>query len=139
MAKKTIIFVLSVVVFTFVSAGLGLATEMGPAEIKLTSSDSTKKPPSVFPHKAHQDVLKCGDCHHGMADGKQIPYVDGQEVKKCESCHNPEILGGKTKGKNKLDTFKGAGHGNCLDCHKEIAKKDDSKKNLKSCKTCHVK
>ena len=49
-----------------------------------------------------------------------------------------EKLAGKTKGKLKLDTLKGAGHGNCLECHKEQAK-DPAKKALKSCKTCHPK
>jgi hypothetical protein len=112
----------------------------GPAEITLVGEKSAKPKPAVFPHAAHQEALKdCGACHHGMADGKQVAYVDGQEIGKCESCHNPEVLGGKTKGKLKLDTIKGAGHGNCLECHSEIAAKDESKKELKSCKTCHPK
>lgn len=116
-----------------------LATEAGPADLKLVSSDATKKPPAIFPHKKHQETLECGDCHHGIKDGKQEPYTKGMEIKKCDSCHNGDVLAGITKGKLKLYTFKGAGHGNCLGCHKAVAKKDSSKKKLKSCKTCHKK
>jgi len=127
---------------TFMVFGYSVSTfaaDAGPETLTLTSSDSTKKPPSVFPHKNHQALMDCGACHHGMADGKQTPYTDGMEIKKCEECHNSNVLAGKTKGKDKLDTFKGAAHGNCLDCHKEEAKKDPAKKDLKSCKTCHKK
>ncbi len=113
--------------------------DVGPAEITMVGSKSAKPKPAQFPHKKHQESLKCGECHHGMADGKQVPYVEGQKIQKCESCHNKEILAGKKKGKLKLDTIKGAGHGNCLSCHKDVAKKDKSKKKLKSCKTCHPK
>ena len=120
-------------------AGVALSTDAGPENMTLKSSDSTKKAPSVFPHKAHQELMECGACHHGMADGKQTPYTEGMAIQKCEECHNPEVLGGRKKDKLDLDTFKGAGHGNCLECHKEVAKKDDSKKSLKSCKTCHEK
>jgi nitrate/TMAO reductase-like tetraheme cytochrome c subunit len=120
-------------------ASQSYATDMGPEEITLETTGSSKPKPAFFPHKAHQDVLTCADCHHGMADGKQVPYTDGQEVGKCQSCHNEEVLPGKTAGKEKLDTFKGAGHANCLECHKEIAKKDEAKKDLKKCNTCHKK
>jgi len=123
--------------FSYVS--ITISADAGPEDLVLKSSTSDKKPPAVFPHKKHQDFLKCGECHHSMVDGKQGPYTEGMEIKKCEECHNSELLAGKTKGKNKLDTYKGAAHGNCLDCHKKAAKEDSSKKKLKSCKTCHVK
>jgi len=109
----------------------------GPEEITLVTTDSAKPKPAHFPHWAHQAAFPCAECHHGMADGKQVPYAEGQEIKKCESCHNAEVLAGKKAGKEKLDTFKGAAHTNCLGCHKEVAAKDESKKALKSCKTCH--
>lgn len=116
------------------------AADMGPEEITLEIADSKKPKPAYFPHKAHQDALTCGDCHHGMDDGgKQVPYAEGQAVQKCAECHNAETLAGKKKGKDKLDTLKGAFHGNCLVCHKEVAKKDESKKDLKKCATCHKK
>ena len=118
-------------------SNIAFSSDPGPENITLKSSDSSKKAPSAFPHVAHQGFMTCGECHHAMIDGKQAPYQDGMEIQKCEACHNPEVLGGKKEGKYELDTFKGAAHGNCLECHKKIAKEDDSKKKLKSCKTCH--
>lgn len=129
-------FILGLILST---SSLALSTDSGPENITLKSSDSSKKDPVVFPHLKHQETLSCGECHHAMVDGKQEAYTEDMEIQKCESCHNPEILGGKKEGKYKLDTFKGAGHGNCLVCHKKIAKEDSSKKKLKSCKTCHQK
>ncbi len=118
---------------------LASSVDPGPEDILLKSSDSSKKPPSVFPHIKHQESITCGECHHAMVDGKQAPYTEGMEIQKCEACHNGDVLGGKKEGKYELDTFKGAGHGNCLECHKKIAKEDSSQKKLKSCKTCHQK
>ena len=118
---------------------LALTSGHGPENITLKSSDSSKKEPVVFPHEEHQEAFSCGECHHAMVDGKQAPYTEGMEIQKCEACHNSEVLGGKKEGKYELDNFKGAGHGNCLECHKKIAKEDSSKKKLKSCSTCHKK
>jgi hypothetical protein len=120
-------------------SSFAVTSDPGPADIVLKSSDSSKKPPSVFPHLKHQESITCGECHHAMVDGKKAPYTEGMAIEKCESCHNSETLGGKKEGKYELDTFKGAAHGNCLECHKKIAKEDSSQKKLKSCKTCHVK
>ncbi len=115
------------------------AANPGPADITI---DAAGKKPAVFPHKKHQDGFKCAECHHGMAaDGKQVPYADGQEVKKCGDCHNATVLAGKMKDKLALDTLKGAGHGNCLECHKAKAAADPAmkEKKLDKCETCHPK
>ncbi len=122
---------------SFVSAG----ADSGPTDITMVSTSSKKPKPANFPHKKHQDTLKCADCHHSMADGKKVPYVDGQDIGKCESCHNKEVLPGKLKGKLKLDTIKGAGHGNCLACHKAKAKEDPAlkAKKIDKCAACHPK
>ncbi len=115
--------------------------ELGPADIIMEDSTSSKPKPAVFPHKMHQDAFSCDACHHGMADGKMVPYTDDLEIQKCAACHNAEVLGGKMKDKLKLDTLKGAGHGNCLECHKEMAAKDAAlkEKKIASCSTCHPK
>lgn len=117
------------------------AADAGPADITITGDPDAKKPkPAVFPHKAHQDKLKCAECHHGMGeDGKQVAYTEGQEIGKCSSCHNKEKLAGKTMGKLKLDTMKGAGHGNCLACHKKLKKENPDLKTIAKCATCHPK
>lgn len=116
-------------------------TDAGPAEITIVDSKSAKPKPAQFPHKKHQDAFACAECHHGMADGKQVAYTEGMEIQKCETCHTGDTLAGKMTGKLKLDTIKGAGHGNCLACHKEMAKKDAALKERKidKCGTCHPK
>jgi nitrate/TMAO reductase-like tetraheme cytochrome c subunit len=122
-------------------AGASFAEDKGPETITMTATGSAKPKPATFPHLKHQETLKCADCHHGMADGKQVPYTEGMKIEKCESCHNTEKLAGKTKGALKLDTLKGAGHGNCLECHKEMVAKDPAlkEKGLDKCTTCHTK
>lgn len=123
------------------SATCFAATDTGPADITIVGSKSKKPKPAVFPHKAHQERLECAECHHGMADGKQVAYTEGMEIGKCESCHNKDVLAGKKSGKLKLDTIKGAGHGNCLACHKKLAKEnaDLKAKKINKCATCHPK
>jgi len=135
-------FVVSVVVAAFLTAGAvvsAIAADKGPAEITLPNGG--QKAPVVFPHAAHQGRgIPCAECHHTMGpDGKQVAYTDGMTIQKCETCHNPEKMAGKTKGVNKLDTLKGAGHGNCQECHKAEIAKDASKDKLMKCATCHSK
>jgi hypothetical protein len=139
MVKKVVVTVAASALFFFGIATQGFSGNVGPAEITLQTTGSAKPKPAVFPHKAHQDRMKCGECHHTIAAGKQVPYTEGMEIKKCESCHNKEVLGGKKKGALNLDEFKGAGHGNCLECHKTTAAADPAKKELAVCKTCHSK
>jgi hypothetical protein len=117
-------------------------SDPGPADITIVDPTSSKPKPAQFPHKAHQDKFECGACHHGMADdGKQVPYAEGMEIQKCAACHTGDKLAGKMEGKLKLDTLKGAGHANCLGCHKEMAEKDAAlkEKKIASCATCHPK
>lgn len=133
--------IMSIFVIYGAASFISAAVDNGPEEITIVSSTSKKPKPAVFPHKKHQETLKCAECHHQMADGKQVAYKEGQEVGKCESCHNKDVLAGKKKGKLKLDTIKGAGHGNCLACHKEMAKKDPAlkAKKIDKCNACHPK
>lgn len=142
MLKK--VFICSVVSM-FVLCGSVISSmatsDTGPADITVVDSNSAKPKPAQFPHKIHQEKFKCAECHHGMADGKQVPYTEGMEIQKCETCHTGDTLAGKMDGKLKLDTIKGAGHGNCLACHKEMEKKDPAlkEKKLSKCATCHPK
>ena len=88
-------------------APAALAADKGPAEIILQSTiDPAKTPkPATFPHGAHQARLECKTCHNTKAAGM------------------PE----------KLNTFKGAGHALCQDCHKK------TKPELAKCSVCHKK
>ena len=130
-----------VTLFVLVGSASCFAADAGPADITIVGEKSKKPKPAQFPHKQHQDTLNCADCHHSMADGKQVAYVDGQEIQKCEACHNAEVLPGVKVGKLKLDTIKGAGHGNCLACHKKMAKENPElkAKKIAKCAACHPK
>lgn len=120
--------------------------DKGPEKITIKpTAKKPKKAPVEFPHREHQKRLECGECHHSKGeDGKQVAYKEGQKNQKCSTCHNEKELKGRTldlggKKPLKLDTLKGAGHGNCRACHRAEAKKDPKKKHLKKCKTCHPK
>ncbi|MCB2183061.1 MAG: cytochrome c family protein [Desulfobulbaceae bacterium] len=105
-----------------------MASDAGPAEMTLQATvDAASKPkPAVFPHKKHQDTIKCAECHHGAADGKQVAYTEGMAIAKCESCHN------KAAGLDKkISTFKNAAHAKCKGCHKA------EKKGPTKCSGCH--
>jgi hypothetical protein len=114
--------------------GMTLAGDKGPAEITINPDG---KKPVAFPHAEHQERIKCAECHHTKGpDGKQAPYTEGMKIQKCETCHTGDMLKGEVKGKTAMQR---AGHGNCLSCHKEEAKKDPAMKKLKKCSTCHIK
>ena len=134
MAKKIILCVFGAIFLC--CAGIVIA-DNGPEDMVLQAvKDKAKKPkPAVFPHKKHQEVAKCGDCHHSAKDGKQIPYEEGQEIGKCEDCHF------KGSGMDKkIETYKGAAHKNCKGCHKEyVASKPEVKDKFKGCLPCHPK
>ncbi len=133
---KRVLICCAVAMFVICGTSLSSFADKGPEVITMES----KKKPAVFPHKKHQDAFSCADCHHSMGDdGKQVAYAEGQAVEKCASCHNKEKLAGKTLGKLKLDTIKGAGHGNCLACHKAKAKENADLKKIAKCGTCHPK
>ena len=101
-------------------AGVAVAADNGPETIVLKGPKG-KKPPVTFKHKAHQEKMKCGECHHGKGpDGKQIPYVEGQKIQKCADCH-------------KLGKANDVIHKNCKGCHKQ--KKEGPVK----CNDCHKK
>ena len=112
--------------------GLAATADKGPAELTLQSTIDPAKPPkpAQFPHGAHQARLECKTCHHGKgADGKRASYVEGQKIEKCETCHNTKATGMS----DKVNTFKGAAHTLCQDCHKK------NKPELVKCGVCHKK
>ena len=122
MAKKIVLCVAALAFVFSVAAGISVAGNAGPAEMVL-KTDAGKKP-ATFPHKKHQDLMKCEQCHHTKAaDGKQGPYVAGKEAK-CASCHT-------AKG-----AYKKVAHKNCKGCHKAGF---EGKNGPTKCKGCHVK
>lgn len=123
--------VITAVVFCFamMAAGVSFAANNGPEEIVLKTAEGKK--PAKFPHKKHQETIKCEECHHTMgADGKKGPYVAGEE-KKCETCHNKDFKNAE------LNSLKGIGHARCKGCHKDMEKA--GKNAPTKCTGCHVK
>jgi len=122
MAKKIVLCVAALAFVFSVAAGISVAGNAGPAEIVMKTSAGKK--PANFPHKKHQDMMKCDKCHHTKAaDGKQGPYVAGQEGK-CGTCHaDPK-------------DFKKVAHANCKGCHKAGY---EGKNGPTKCAGCHVK
>jgi len=116
------------------------SADNGPETMVLkTTKDKAKKPRTVnFPHKNHQERLKCGECHHTKGDdGKQKEYTEGMKIQKCEECHF-KGSGMPNKKPNKLSTFKDVAHANCKNCHKEAKAKDpELKAKWKKCLPCH--
>ena len=117
-------------------AGISIA-DNGPADMVLQAEkDKAKKPkPAVFPHAKHQEIAECAECHHSAKDGKAVPYQEGQEIGKCEDCHYK----GSSMPK-KLDSYKGAAHKNCKDCHKKVVEeKPELAEKFAKCMPCHPK
>ncbi|OQX15332.1 MAG: hypothetical protein BWK76_13365 [Desulfobulbaceae bacterium A2] len=128
--------------------GVGLVhaeADKGPEKIIMKPTvDSPKKPEVTFMHRVHQDKIKiaCGECHHSAEGGKQVPYKEGQKIENCASCHNAQKMPAQKDGKdNELATLKGAGHGNCVSCHKKKASEDPvlKEKGIDKCQNCHGK
>ena len=130
MNKKSIIFAaVFAMIFSFAAITTINAADKGPADMVLETAK--KKKPAEFPHKKHQDLMPCSECHHGKDDaGKQTAYKEGMKIQKCASCHDKDMANAK------LNNFMKAAHANCKDCHKKGYK---GKKGPTKCSGCHPK
>ena len=129
MKKSIIIATAFALVFGFAVVSNSIAADHGPEVIVMKTVKAKK--PATFPHKKHQDMMECSQCHHTMnADGTQGPYKAGEE-KGCETCHD-----GKKIANKKVSKFMKAAHKNCKGCHKKGYK---GKNGPKKCPACHVK
>lgn len=108
--------------------------------------DKHKKGIVEFTHKKHNEDYKigCGDCHHD-AEGKALNELKmGDEVQGCAECHKKpgELKGKDAKGKSdkeKREYHANALHDNCIGCHKDFNKKNNTKKAPQTCAKCHPK
>ncbi|NDY42041.1 cytochrome c3 family protein [Dissulfurirhabdus thermomarina] len=122
--KKNILTWLVVGLFAVAGAGVAMAGE-GPATIVLKA----KKGDVTFAHHKHQARMDCGQCHHGVANGKRVPFKKGQAMKKCEECHNSSMANKKVNKPMKVF------HENCKNCHKQHKAEGAPTK----CNGCHKK
>ena len=127
MTKKIVLFVAAFAMALSFAVGVSVASNAGPADMVLKTAAGKKH--ATFPHKAHQDLMPCAECHHTKAaDGSKGPYEAGKEAK-CESCHDGSL------SKDVAD-YKKAAHKNCKGCHKKGL---DGKKGPTKCAGCHPK
>lgn len=129
--KSVLLAIMTAFLVSLGMAAISMATDAGPEVLTLTTADSKKPKPAVFPHKKHQDMMKCTECHHTKgADGKQAPLAEGAAVEKCATCHTKDMAN------KKVNSFKKAAHVNCKGCHKKGL---DGKKGPTKCAGCHPK
>ncbi len=150
MKIKSLLLVMSVVGIAtlFLSASIFAGTTV-PDVIKMETKGYEKheKGAVAFSHKKHSTDYKgaCGDCHHD-AKGKPLANLKaGDKVQSCIECHKKP--GEKPKGKDApklskkeaLEYHAEALHDNCLGCHKDFNKKNNSKAAPTTCVKCHEK
>ena len=106
-----------------------------------------KKPIVLFTHKKHMEdyAIGCGECHH---DDSGEPLADlkmGDEVETCIACHAEpgkapaKIDNKKLTAEQKREYHTDALHQNCIACHKDFNKKNNTKAAPATCKQCHDK
>ncbi|MCK5312286.1 MAG: cytochrome c3 family protein [Desulfobacteraceae bacterium] len=106
-----------------------------------------KKGIVLFTHKKHIEdyEIGCGKCHHDK-DGKPLNELkENDKVDNCISCHAKLGQAPRPKDKTKLslkqklEYHAEAIHENCIKCHKEYNKQNDTKAAPSSCTKCHPK
>jgi hypothetical protein len=106
-----------------------------------------KKGIVLFTHKKHIDDygIGCGECHHDKKGKPLNALKEGDNVENCITCHTKAALAPKQKGQKKLTDLEKrayhaeALHDNCIDCHKQYNKKNNTKATPTSCTKCHPK
>jgi hypothetical protein len=140
----------------FIAAGIYAGTEVPDViTMKNKAYDEHTKGIVDFTHKKHVEEYKaaCGDCHHDD-QGKPLTALKwGDSVDTCITCHKiPGTVPGELKkewretkvpkaeqNKRELEYHAEAVHQNCITCHKDFNKKNNTKAAPVTCTTCHPK
>lgn len=147
-------FLLVAVLVLFVAFAVYAQTTVKDV-IKMENKAYAKHTKSIvqFPHKKHsaEYKIKCGECHHDEK-GNPLELKEGDTVKSCISCHKipgrlpkdvkaelKKITDKKVKQSKTLEYHAEAIHLNCVGCHKEYNKKNNTKAAPKMCTKCHPK
>lgn len=118
--KAVIIFTLfAMIIF---SAAIVAIAHGGAPDVITIDKAQDKKPPVVFPHKAHVERTDCTICHH-TATGKD-------DAKSCFECHGKDP---NAPDPSAMSAKKNPFHIMCKGCHKEEAKGPTK------CGECHKK
>lgn len=149
-------FVLSVVIATFLLAGVFFVATIGPlytANATTTSNEKTavstdvdviiidndgykkdRRGPVKFTHLNHARDYKiiCWDCHHDIKDEKNS-WKPWENTQKCNECHDP------VKELQSSMKLQKAFHMNCKTCHKTLSEQEKNTGPFKKCYGCHEK
>jgi hypothetical protein len=107
-----------------------IESKMGPVVIKMQTA--RKRKPAMFPHRKHQEMYGCANCHHGRdSKGKQVPYTEGMEIQHCVTCHNQKMEN------KKLNSLMLASHTKCKGCHKKVVAESGTAGPIAKCMGCH--
>ncbi len=122
MARMTLVFMLFVSIFLFIA--VAYPTDI-PETITLDSISQVYGPVE-FTHAQHADIAgNCASCHHHSPKGS---------TPACGECHDSIIVYHYDAAKKGPDLgLKGAYHGQCMDCHKEM------ESGPMGCTDCHEK
>ena len=98
-----------------------------------------------FTHKKHMEDYKvaCGECHHDESGQPLKDLKAGDPVMGCFECHSKPgkaakpAAGEKMTPEQKREYHAEALHDNCIECHKEFNKKNNSKAAAVTCAQCH--
>ena len=124
-----------------------LCIPMGTLLIEPPDGVEAKRSPVDFPHSIHFDYT-CKTCHHTWDGENPILSCTTSGCHDLTSAHSAE---GKLDPELLVRTFKTAFHKNCIDCHKEINRKNVRLENTysvkssiqksgpTSCNSCHPK
>lgn len=113
-----------------VSVSGQVETMRGPAVIVMQTA--RKRKPARFPHRKHQEMFDCANCHHGKdSKGRKVPFVEGMEIQHCVTCHNPSM------DNPQLNSLMLAAHTRCKGCHRKIVAESGSAGPIDRCIGCH--
>ena len=112
---------LMIIFVASVAEGLAKSNDIDIGAEVITMKSATARKVAEFPHRIHQKMYVCMECHH----------VNGQKMtaQKCNTCHNADM------DDKKLNDYRKAGHLLCRECHKRAKK--EGKNAPTNCSGCH--
>jgi cytochrome c553 len=147
MRNRSWVWILAVVAISLFVAGGLYAGNKFEDKVKLQDPSYPHTKGAVeFSHALHVDKYKatCGECHHDDKGKPLAALKKGDDVKKCVECHKkpaqPKAEDAKNLSKEQKREYHAmAMHDNCIGCHKEYNKKNNTKNAPEVCNKCHPK
>ncbi len=124
------------------AAGSGEVAEVIPMDNPAYSEHT--KPIAQFTHKKHYEEYKisCGECHHDENAEPLHSLKPGDPVESCIACHDKPgkaPKGEKLSKEEELQYHTEALHENCIGCHREYNRENNTKDAPQTCGKCHEK